>query len=59
MNVKDSIKKGVGFAIGYSIGHALLTYALKLACANSDCCMEYFRDNDPQMYEMLKHYRRK
>lgn len=55
--MKDSIKKGIGFAIGYSIGKGALVYVLKIICANSDCCMKYFRDNDPKMHEMLENYR--
>lgn len=53
----DTFKKGFVFAMGFTLGKAVLVVGVEIAAANTDCIMEYYKDNNPKMYERIKKFR--
>lgn len=58
--LKDSIKKGFGFALGMSMAGGVIMFAhekLMKWAANNESLMEFEKGNDPKFYEKLKTYK--
>lgn len=56
-----TIKIGLGFSFGFLIGSTALNLCNKIIChryANDDEFMEYVKENNPEVYERLKKYRK-